>query len=511
MASTVREVERKYDVGPAFRLPDLARLPGVRAVSAPHEQELAATYFDTADLRLAARSVTLRRRTGGEDAGWHLKLPVAEGVRDEVRLPLGRAVRTPPRELRDRVAAHVRGAALVPVTALATRRVVYRLLGEDGAVLAEVADDTVTATALLGSGDGAGGEGASVSAWREVEVELVGGDEALLAAAGTLLRKGGAAPSGSGSKLRRALADRLPERAPAPDLPAKSAGAVVLTYLRGQVGALQEWDLRVRAGEPDSVHRMRIATRRLRNALATYRPLFDRAVTEPVRAELKWLGGVLGAARDTEVIAERLLGAVRAEPPDLLLGPVAARTRTALAGRRREELAGVRAALSDRRYFDLLDALDRLLVNPPLTARAGERATAVLRKRARAAWRRTSRAAAAVATADDTDAALHEVRKAAKRARYAAETARPLLGKPARRFATRMKSVQKLLGEHQDTVVTRAELRQLGAQAHLAGENGFSFGRLHGHEQSRAERLERAYPATWRAAARPKHRRWLDG
>ncbi len=507
MTTTVREVERKYDVEPAFRLPDLGGLPGVHAVAAPHEQELSATYFDTPDLRLASHSVTLRRRTGGDDAGWHLKLPVADGEREEVRLPLGRAVRTPPRELRTRVEAYLRGGPLVPVVGLATRRTAYRLLGEDDRVLAEVADDSVTATDLSGS------DGAAAKAWREVEVELVEGGRKLLDAAGGLLTEAGATPGSSGSKLARALADRRRAPDPGPELPAKSAAAVVLAHLREQVARLQSLDPQVRAAEPDSVHQMRVTIRRLRSALATFRPLFDRSVTEPVREELKWLGGVLSAARDTEVVCERLLAAVQAEPPELVLGPVAARVRTTLNTRHREAMADVRVALSDQRYFDLLETLDRLLVAPPLSDRAADSAKAVLRKRTRAAWRRTRRAADRAAGADlaagDRDAALHEVRKAAKRARYAAETARPVIGKPAKSFARRMKAVQKLLGEHQDTVVTRAELRQLGVQAHLAGENGFSFGRLHGLEQARAERAEQAYPEVWRAAARRRRRRWM--
>ena len=134
------------------------------------------------------------------------------------------------------------------------------------------------------------------------------------------------------------------------------------------------------------------------------------------------------------------------------------------------------------------------------------------RRRTRAAFRRPRRAAKAVpadAAHPGREAALHEVRKAAKRARYAADAARPVVGKPAKNFARGMKSVQKLLGEHHDTVVIRSQLRQLGVQAHLAGENGFSFGRLHGRQQAAAERAEAAYPAAWQAAKARRRRRWM--
>jgi CHAD domain-containing protein len=503
MTETVREVERKYDVEPSFRLPDLGSLPGVRTVDPPQEQELSATYFDTADRRLAAHSLTLRRRTGGTDAGWHLKLPAPGGARDEVRHPLGPSTRTVPAALRRPVEMYLRGATLRPVAQLVTRRTVHRLRGADGAVLAEVADDRVTATDL------AGDDGAAVSVWREVEVELAGGGDRLLAAAGEALRAAGAVPSPARSKLARAVGDRLPARDPEPDLPPGSAGAVVLAHLREQVATLQGWDPRVRADEHDAVHQMRVTTRRLRSALATFRPLFGRSATKPVRAELRWLGGVLGAVRDAEVVRQRLLSAVRAEPAELVLGPVAQRVQATFAAQHRDAMAEAHAALSTDRYFRLLDALDALLAAPPLTDRATKPARKVLRKRVRAAWRRVRRAAGAVPAADDRDRALHEVRKATKRARYAAESVRPVFGAPARRFARRMKSVQQLLGEHQDTVVCRAALRRLGVQAHRAGEHGFSFGRLHGLEQARADRAADRYPEVWHAAAANRCRRWM--
>jgi CHAD domain-containing protein len=257
---------------------------------------------------------------------------------------------------------------------------------------------------------------------------------------------------------------------------------------------------------------MRVTTRRLRSALATFRPVFDRSVTDPIRDELKWLGGVLGAARDTEVMAEELLATIQAEPPELVLGPVTARVRSTLAGRQREAMEVVAATLSGQRYYDLLDALDRLLVEPPLTDRAADAATRVLGDRTRAAWRRTRRAADRAATAPagaTRETALHEVRKAAKRARYAAETAGPVIGKPAKSFGKRMKSVQQLLGEHQDAVIIGAELRQMGIQAHAAGENGYTFGRLHALYQTRAARLRDDYAGVWHAAARKRYRRWM--
>ncbi|HET9656179.1 MAG TPA: CYTH domain-containing protein, partial [Kineosporiaceae bacterium] len=145
-AKVSTEIERKFDVGEGFALPSLDGLPGVAVVDGPQEHALDATYLDTADLRLLRSRTTLRRRTGGTDAGWHLKLPRSDGERDELHHPLGRSAGAVPKPLRAVVEVHLRGAALAPVVRLRTRRRVTRLLDADGTLLAEVADDAVTAT-----------------------------------------------------------------------------------------------------------------------------------------------------------------------------------------------------------------------------------------------------------------------------------------------------------------------------------------------------------------------------
>lgn len=151
------EIERKFDVDASFRVPDLAVLPMVASVTSPETFRLAATYYDTPDLRLAAARITLRRRTGGPDAGWHLKLP-AGSERREVHEPLGAGAPAaggpaagraeagepvPPRlaALADSAA---RGEPLTAIARLATTRTVRHLVDGSGRVLAEVADDQVT-------------------------------------------------------------------------------------------------------------------------------------------------------------------------------------------------------------------------------------------------------------------------------------------------------------------------------------------------------------------------------
>ena len=197
------EIEQKFDVDPGFERPSFAGLAGVTAAE-PVLHHLSATYFDTADGRLAASKITLRRRTGGSDAGWHLKLPASAGARREVHAPLGPAEREVPGELTARVAEVTGGQPLAPIATLDTERTVVTLSSSDGRVVAEVADDLVTARRLPADG-GEGGEGGKILRWREVEVEVPVADPALQRAAADVLLAAGARPAGHGSKLARLL------------------------------------------------------------------------------------------------------------------------------------------------------------------------------------------------------------------------------------------------------------------------------------------------------------------
>lgn len=526
-AGTHTEVELKFDVDEAVALPSLLDVESVAALEQPVEQHLEATYFDTPDLRLAQAGITLRRRTGGADDGWHLKLPKAKNERLEVHRPLGRAIRTVPKPLAGLVRAYVRDQPLVPVATLSTRRIVHRLLDHEGGVLAEVADDHVVGTAAPSgsaadpAGSVADGRPSSglfevTSRWRELEVEQVGGARDLLAAVGEQLLAAGATPASSASKLARLLGDRV---RPVPD-PLSSldgsapAGDVVRGYLAEQTAALMTWDPRARTDETDAVHKMRVAARRLRSALATYRKLLDDTVTNPVRDELKWLGQVLGEPRDAEVMHARLRELVATLPAGVVLGPVRRRIDTTLRSQHREAHARLVAELDGTRYFELLDALDALVSEPPLTKAARGRADSVLPARVAKTRKRVLRLADQVEAADAADSTalrdhlLHEVRKAAKRSRYAGESVEAVLGAKATKFAARMEHLQEVLGEHQDSIVTRALLRELGAQAHAAGENAFTFGVLHGIEHGHGERAEHEYTAALEAAC-DKRPKWL--
>jgi len=493
MTSGHLEVETKYDVDEAFVLPDVAGLAGVTSVDAPVEHQLEAVYFDTADLRLLRSRVTLRRRTGGTDAGWHLKLP-AGTARRELHVPLGRAVKTPPSALLEPVAGVVRGEVPRPVATLHTRRVVTVLRGATGELLAEIADDTVTAS-VPPTGPGAPLE---VQVWREVEVELGAGDDALAAAVGERLTEAGARPSPSASKVGRVLGERLTEAAgPVPQgREPEDAGEFVLGALAGQIAALQAADVLLRTDQPDAVHQIRVAARRLRSTLAAFRSVLDGAVTGPIRDELSWLGGQLADARDAEVALEHLRSVVAAQPDELVLGPVGARLQQTQIQEAQAGSDRARLTLSEQRYLDLLDALHGLLAVPPFTPRAGDRVRPVLRKATRRSVRKLRRrvSAARRAPQDVDSTALHAVRKAAKQVRYTAEVGR---GEVAhlKAVARAAKRVQKVLGELQDTVVTRELCRRLGVAATAAAENSFTYGRLHALEEERAERAVEQFRA----------------
>jgi inorganic triphosphatase YgiF len=196
------EIEQKFDVDPGFTRPPFGGLAGVTA-DEPVTYQLSATYYDTPDGRLAASKITLRRRTGGTDAAWHLKLPASAGARREVHAPLSAGERAVPDELAARVAEVTAGQPLAPIAVLDTERVVVNLRGDDGRVLAEVADDTVTARRLSGAG-GAGAAG-EPQRWREIEVEVPEAAPDLQQAAADLLFEAGARPAGHGSKLARLL------------------------------------------------------------------------------------------------------------------------------------------------------------------------------------------------------------------------------------------------------------------------------------------------------------------
>lgn len=291
-----------------------------------------------------------------------------------------------------------------------------------------------------------------------------------------------------------------------------TAGEVLTNYLAQQLAELRHQEPLVRREEPDSVHQMRMCARRLRSVLATGKKLFDDGAVSEVRAELRWLSEVLGSARDPEVIHDRLRELLAKEPDALVFGPAAQRIAnelddTSAAGRR-----AVLEALDGDRYASLVSRLEALAQAPPLTAKAAGDARKTMRKLVSKDTKRVRRRVRDLEAQPDggsgeaspapggqaRDAGLHEVRKAAKRLRYAAEAAEPVAGKKAARMAKRAHKLQQILGLHQDSVVARNLLADLGGRAFRSGENGFTYGRLHAQEEALADRSEAKFRKAWK-------------
>ncbi|MEU8660488.1 CYTH and CHAD domain-containing protein [Actinoplanes philippinensis] len=465
------ETERKYDVPETFELPDLVGVGGIAGVDGAETHDLDATYFDTEDLRLMRNRRTLRQRSGGNDAGWHLKTPGDGSGRTEHRLRGSGA--EVPGELTALVRSIVRRSPLGPVARLRTHRVETPLRDAAGRTLALVAQDRVTAES-----DGA------ETVWQEVEVELVDGDAAILDEVERRLFDAGARPAEGPSKVARALAARL---AATKGKKIRETTNPVLLYAREQRDAILGHDPAARRGEPRAVHQMRVATRRLRSTLKTYRKAFGE---QELRDELRWLAGVLGAVRDPQVLEEKLLSLVEEAGPEF--AHTAQRVRAHLEHRIETGRAELAEALESDRYLDLLDRIDELvdrgsLKTPDPVRRAGK----VLAK---------ADAKLDAALASGVEEEIHESRKGFKQARYAVELIAPSSGKPAKRLVKALTDLQDGLGDYQDSNIARGVLRELGSDS-------FHFGVLYGRQERVGREALAGVPALAKAARRRKVRR----
>ena len=301
-----------------------------------------------------------------------------------------------------------------------------------------------------------------------------------------------------------------PAAAPGVRLARRSTVQDILTaYLAEHRSVLEEHDAGLRG---ETVHRLRIAARRLRSGLTTYRPVFEPGAADALRDELRWLGGALSDARDSEVLRGHLDGLVTDEPQATTHTVLRERIATDLDQAHRRGHAAAVEAVASERYRRLVRSLDAVIEAPALRPQASERARKVLPKLLERDARRLRKAVTAARLTHGTAAreeALHEVRKKAKRLRYAAESATPALGKRGQRLAKRAKKVQEALGAHQDTVASRAWLEDLTARADGDSAVAFGAGRLHAREEQRAEAAERAFEKAWERLPHQHVDRWV--
>jgi CHAD domain-containing protein len=489
------EREVKLAAPPAFSLPDLEDLAAAVETSPIDERRLETVYYDTPDLRLARWGANLRIRQG---EGWTLKLPAtSQGpalTRRELEFP-GEAGQ-PPDAAVALVIAYVRRASLVPVASLSTLRRRVQLKNREGNVLAEVVDDDVSVI-----------QGLRVqNRFREVEVELK--DQAadrLLDPILARLRSAGAADEDPTSKLVRALGARataVPEVDPLALTPASTAGEVVRHAIAVSVASLMRHDPGVRLGDdPEDVHRARVATRRLRSQLRTFRSLLDAEWANALREDLRWLGSGLGSVRDRQVMAQR----IRSRTSSLAEDDVPTVTDLSAELQAESEEARGRLVLDMRsdRYIDLIERLVEASRAPALTGQAQQRAELLLPTLARGDWKKLRKGVAALPD-QPVHNELHRIRILAKRLRYAAEAAAPIAGKVATRTAEAAAALQDVLGDHQDSVTAQQWLRQAGQ-----GARAFVAGELSALEHETAAHDRAAWHNVWKKLDRKRLRRWM--
>ncbi|KIA62119.1 CHAD domain-containing protein [Nocardia vulneris] len=281
-----------------------------------------------------------------------------------------------------------------------------------------------------------------------------------------------------------------------------TAGNAIIAALRDDVDRLLAAEPDVRADAPDSVHQMRVATRRLRSVLRSYRSLFERGPAASMGEELKWLAGVLGVARDAEVRGARFAAlltkhAQQGEHSEAELAPVTARLVTAQQQRYAAAHADVLLALDSPRYRDLRAELTHWRTEPPLRARRAEVSAAeffgVVLQRDRERVERLIQLEPTV-TADERVELLHDIRKSAKRLRYSCEAAEQVLAAAATGLGARAKRLQTVLGDHRDAVESQHALYGLAADAGAAGEDPALYRILAGAEDTAARQALSRYP-----------------
>jgi len=497
MSATEREI--KLGAAETFRMPSLDGLVAGVTATPSEAERLSTTYFDTGDLRLARWGMSLRHRAG---QGWTVKLPTAEAglvlVRPEITFE-GNG-EEPPGEAVDLVRAVVRSSTLETQTQLNTIRRRIALHDGDGSLVADVFDDEVSVLK---------GEHPVVS-FRELEVEVTertppGLMDALV---DQLLCAGAGAPDPTPKYIRSlgpfaALSAEIPLPALGPE---PTCGDIVRRAIARSVVRLVEHDPVMRLdSDPEGVHQARVATRRLRSDLRTFRTLVDPALVASLRDELGWLAGILGSVRDGDVLLERIRGNASRLPESSR--PGADRVIGALAVTREDAREALFDTLRSDRYVELLDLLVAAAKTPALRSAAELPARDALPALVRDPWRVLEKRAEALGETPSDDA-LHDIRVRTKRVRYAAEAVAPVMGHGARSFAAAAANLQEVLGDLNDAVVAEGWLREW-AHGSQSPSGVFAAGELAALERADAQRSRARWRKAWRKLAATKLRSWM--
>jgi CHAD domain-containing protein len=455
----------QFEAGDSFELPAV----GGRALPRRVFTEI---FYDTAGGRLGLAGFVLRRQIENGKGLWRLSV-VCDGVPTlDVETPGGPA--GPPEELRELVSAASAGFELAPVLRARTHATGLRVKAGSRS-LAKISVASIT---LL---DGE----RTTGSFNEIELERLAATRKELARFESALRKSGAKPTNGAGPLEQALV-----REPQPELPLPSTSLEQLRpYLREQYARMLAHDPGVRVGKnPEDLHQMRVATRRLRSVLNRAAPILDPAWVTEMRSELAWLGGELGPARDLDVLIPYLREeAGRLDPADRkALAPLFKKLTNSRAVARRAVLR----ALRSERYLALLASIEAAAAGPPPGGAGSLRAEVKNEfKRLRKAMRQVEE--------EPTDEAIHQARIKGKRARYATELLEDELGKPGLKLLAAAKEFQDAAGEHHDAVVAEARIRAL-LRGVRAQRTALAAGILVSRQRDRRDAAAAMLPKAWR-------------
>ncbi|HEX3198330.1 MAG TPA: CHAD domain-containing protein [Propionibacteriaceae bacterium] len=264
-----------------------------------------------------------------------------------------------------------------------------------------------------------------------------------------------------------------------------TARDVIGGYLSEQCTVIIDSENQLRAGE-NVIHPTRVAVRRLRSTLRVFSELFDPSEAAHLEEELVWWASLLGDVRDMDILAQRQAALLDELPPELILGPVASTIQAELAVKRKQAMDAMLEALNSERYRKLVGLVHHWRSDPPFTAAADaspDSIDAAIKKARKKLSKRLSKAVAARRAGEPSDELFHRARKASKRHRYSVEAALPVWGSKADKIISQRKDLQDVLGNHQDSIVSAAFLRELGGRVGIrSGQNGFSYGVLYARE-----------------------------